>query len=211
MNDINPSVPSLKSLLIATASATVLASAILTTAVLPAEYGIDPTGLGKILGLTALSSAQTKAASQPLAITCPALPQQVAETGGQDQKQAVKQATGSTEATQKPPKPQWQDTVKILVPAGEGLEYKFHLVKGAFLEYSWMTDGAKLYFDFHGEPQGDKTGYFKSFKESTDSRSSGTLTAPFEGPHGWYWENKSSSPVTIILNTKGSYRVLGLM
>ncbi|WAK00284.1 hypothetical protein [Methylobacter sp. YRD-M1] len=85
------------------------------------------------------------------------------------------------------------------------------MVKGASLEYSWTTDGAKLYFDFHGEPQGDRTSHFKSFKESTDNRSSGTLTAPFEGPHDWYWENKTSSPVTIILNTKGSYRVLGLM
>jgi hypothetical protein len=211
MNDINPSVPSLKSLLIATASAAVLASAILITAVLPAEYGIDPTGLGKMMGLTALSSVQTKATSQPLAITCPTLPQQVAETSGQDQKQAVKPAAGSTETTQKQPQPQWQDSVKIRVPAGEGLEYKFHLVKGASLEYSWATDGAKLYFDFHGEPLGDKTGYFKSFKESTDNQSSGTLTAPFEGPHGWYWENKTSSPVTIILNTKGSYRILGIM
>jgi len=210
MNDINPPVQSLKSLIIASAFATLLASLILISAVLPAEYGIDPTGLGKIMGLTVLS-AQTKATNQPLAITCPVLPPQAAEVSSQDQKQATNQATGSTKTTQKQPQPQWQDSVKIRVPAGEGLEYKFHLVKGASLEYSWATDGAKLYFDFHGEPQGDKTGYFKSFKESTDNQSSGTLTAPFEGPHGWYWENKTRSPVTILLNTKGSYRILGLM
>ena len=207
MNNINPPVPSLKSLIIATAFATLLATAILISAVLPAEYGIDPTGLGKMMGLTALS-AQTKAMSQPLAIT---MPSQAAEISSQDQKQAAIESTGSTETTQKQPQPLWQDSVKITVPAGEGLEYKFHLVKGAALEYSWATDGAKLYFDFHGEPKGDKTGYFKSFKESIDNQSNGTLTAPFEGPHGWYWENKTQSPVTIILNTKGSYRILGLM
>jgi len=210
MNDINPPVQSLKSLIIATASATLLATLILISAVLPAEYGIDPTGLGKMMGLTALS-AQTKAASQSLAITCPVLPPQPAEISGQDQNHTVNKSTGSTETAKKEQLPQWQDSVKIMVPAGEGLEYKFHLAKGASLEYSWATDGAKLYFDFHGEPQGDKTGYFKSFKESTDNQANGTLTAPFEGPHGWYWENKTRSPVTIILNTKGSYRILGLL
>lgn len=210
MNDINPSVQSLKSLIIATAFAMLFATLILISAVLPAEYGIDPTGLGKMMGLTALS-AQTKAASQPLAITCPVLPPQPAETTCPDQKDVTNKLTSSTENTQKEQLPQWQDSVKIMVPAGEGLEYKFHLMKGASLEYSWATDGAKLYFDFHGEPKGDKTGYFKSFKESTDNQSSGSLTAPFEGPHGWYWENKTRSPVTIILNTKGSYRILGLM
>jgi len=210
MNNINPPVQSLKSLIIATAFAMLLAALILISAVLPAEYGIDPTGMGKMMGLTALS-AQTKATSQPLAITCPVLPPQPAEISGQDQKQATNQSTGSTETATKEQRPQWQDSVKIMIPAGKGLEYKFHLVKGASLEYSWATDGAKLYFDFHGEPQGDKTGYFKSFKESTDNQANGTLTAPFEGPHGWYWENKTRSPVTIILNTKGSYRILGLM
>ena len=91
MNDINPPVPSLKSLIIASIFATLLASLILISAVLPAEYGIDPTGLGKMMGLTALS-AQTKATSQPLAITCPVLPPQAAEVSSQDQKQAANQA-----------------------------------------------------------------------------------------------------------------------
>lgn len=195
MNDINPPVPSLKSLIVASAFATLLAALILISAVLPAEYGFDPTGLGKIMGLTALASP-TKGSSQPLAITCPVLPTQLAAINDLDHKESL---------------PQWQDSVKIIVPAGSGLEYKFHLEKDASLQYSWATDGAKLYFDFHGEPQGDKTGYFKSFKESNDNQSSGSLTAPFEGAHGWYWENKTRSPITILLNTKGSYRILGLM
>ncbi|MDO9170107.1 MAG: hypothetical protein Q7U18_13605 [Methylobacter sp.] len=199
MTHINPPVQSLKSLIIASAFALLLAVIILLSAVLPAEYGIDPTGMGKMMGLSALS-APTKDGNKALAITCPVLPPQT-----------INQAAGSTETIQKETLPQWQDSVKIIVPAGEGLEYKFHLVKGATLDYSWTTDGAKLYFDFHGEPKGDKTGFFKSFKESTDNQSNGTLTAPFEGSHGWYWENKTRSPVAIILNTKGSYRILGLL
>jgi hypothetical protein len=194
MYDTNPPVQSLKSLLIASVFATLLAGLILITTVLPAEYGIDPTGFGRLTGLTALS-AQTTANTQPQAIAC-------VETN----------STGKlTQTDNQPPATQWQDTVKILVPAGKGLEYKFHLQKGATLEYAWTTDGAGLYFDFHGEPQGDKTGYFKSYQETTDSQANGSLVAPFEGSHGWYWENKTDSPVTVVLNTKGAYRILGLM
>src|SRR6185503_18083296 len=48
--------PSPKSrILIATALAAIVAAIILVVAVLPAEYGIDPLGTGKALGLTALS------------------------------------------------------------------------------------------------------------------------------------------------------------
>jgi hypothetical protein len=78
------------------------------------------------------------------------------------------------------------------------------------LEYAWKTGGTDLFFDFHGEPAGDKTGYFKSFKESTDKQASGFLTAPFEGPHGWYWKNNSPSPVTVELKVKGDYKRLDI-
>lgn len=190
MQDSNPPVQSLKALTIASLSATLLAGIVLVTAVLPAEYGIDPTGFGEMTGLINLSSTSKTASAAPG--VCP-------------EPQAAISAAQPAAASQ------WQDTVKIVVPAGEGLEYKFHLVKGAALEYSWTTNGTALYFDFHGEPQGDKTGYFKSYKETTDSQSSGSLSAPFEGSHGWYWENKSGAPVTVVLNTKGAYRILGLM
>ena len=100
---------------------------------------------------------------------------------------------------------QWKDFINVEIPARGEKEYKFHLTKGATLDYSWETDGEKLFFDFHGEPTGDKTGYFKSFKKSTRSRSTGSLTSEFDGTHGWYWKNNSSSPVIIKLKTKGEY------
>ena len=62
-----------------------------------------------------------------------------------------------------------------------------------------------MFFDFHGEPDGDATGYFESFKKETNSTSSGKHTATFDGTHGWYWKNKTTSPVTIVLNVTGTY------
>jgi hypothetical protein len=103
---------------------------------------------------------------------------------------------------------QWKDSITITIPARSGKEYKLQLAKDATFEYSWKTDSEKLFYDFHGEPKGDKTGYFESFKKSTDSQARGSLTAPFEGTIGWYWRNNSPSPVNVALQTKGSYQII---
>ena len=104
----------------------------------------------------------------------------------------------------------WKDVMTISIPARGDKEYKLHLDKGATFEYAWATEGKDLFFDFHGEPKGDTSGYFKSFKKHTSSQESGSLTASFEGTHGWYWKNNTQSPVIIVLKTKGSYRLPNL-
>jgi hypothetical protein len=114
-------------------------------------------------------------------------------------------AAGNPEVTQQSG---WKDIISITIPAKGDKEYKFHLVKGATLEYVWQTNGAELFFDFHGEPAGDTTGYFKSFKKSKDSQSNGSLITSFAGTHGWYWKNNSSLPVLITLKSKGEYQLL---
>lgn len=114
-------------------------------------------------------------------------------------------STGLPEITLSAP---WQDSITVTIPANGGKEYKFYLEKGALIEYAWKADSRPLYYDFHGEPAGDTTGYFKSFKESTGSQGSGSLTAPFEGTIGWYWENKGPTPVNITLQARGSYQLI---
>ncbi len=102
----------------------------------------------------------------------------------------------------------WQDSISIIIPARGDKEYKLHISNGKQFEYEWNTEGEPLFFDFHGEPKGDKTGFFQSYKRSTDSAFTGSLTAPFEGTHGWYWKNNSLSPVNITLNIKGEYQLI---
>lgn len=180
---MNNSVPvqSLRTLMISLVAAFFVAFFILVTVVGPAEFGYDPTGLGQSMGLTVLAEPSQQATKA--VFSCPAGEQSV----------------------------NWSDIVVITVPAASGLEYKFHLEQNAELVYAWATDGSMLYFDFHGEPSGDTTGYFKRFKEATNSRSEGVLTVPFTGIHGWYWENKTKAPIQVTLKTKGQYRVNGLM
>lgn len=104
----------------------------------------------------------------------------------------------------------WKDVIAIIIPASSDKEYKLQLAKGATFEYSWQTDKGMLFFDFHGEPKGDTTEYFKSFNKDTNSQSNGSLTAIFEGTHGWYWKNNNPYPVNITLNLNGEYQRLDL-
>jgi hypothetical protein len=104
----------------------------------------------------------------------------------------------------------WTDVITVIIPARGDKEYKLQLAKGATFEYKWQTDKGALFFDFHGEPKGDTTGYFKSFKKQTSSQSSGFLTTIFAGTHGWYWKNNHSFPISIILKVKGEYKRLDL-
>ena len=120
-------------------------------------------------------------------------------------KEDVTQAAQKSDATVKAA---WKDVITIIIPARGDKEYKLFFEKDNTFEYSWETRGVKLFYDFHGEPKGDKTGYFKSFKKSTASESSGTLTTLFEGTHGWYWKNNTSSAVNVTLKVNGEYQRL---
>ena len=103
-----------------------------------------------------------------------------------------------------------QDVIEVVVPVGKGIEYKFHMQQYKKMNYEWLTDGEPLYFDLHGEPEGDTTGYFESYAIATLSEIKGSFTSPFTGSHGWYWKNTSDKPVAIQLMVEGQYTVIGL-
>ncbi|MFB2644457.1 hypothetical protein ACE02D_19440 [Shewanella bicestrii] len=169
---------STKTLVKASVSATVVAAIALVTFILPAEYNIDPTGLGQKLGLTSIAQAAEADGT-------------VAVTGTQ---------ASNTEF----------QTIEVVVPAGRGVEYKFAMTQYAKMTYEWITDGDALYFDLHGEPKGDTTGYFESYTIATSNEMKGSFTAPFAGSHGWYWKNKTDKPIAVQLQVKGQYEVIGL-
>jgi predicted lipoprotein with Yx(FWY)xxD motif len=105
---------------------------------------------------------------------------------------------------------QGQQVIEVTVPAGKGIEYKFQMAQHEKMTYEWLTDGEPLYFDLHGEPQGDTTGYFESYAIATLSKMKGSFTSPFDGSHGWYWKNNSDQAVAIQLIVEGQYEVIGL-
>ena len=103
-------------------------------------------------------------------------------------------------------KSNWKDVIIVIIPAQGEKEYKLQVDKGASFEYSWETDKGVLFFDLHGEPTGDTTGYFKTFEKNINKKANGSLTTVFKGTHGWYWKNYNTFPVSITLNVRGEYQ-----
>ena len=162
------------------------AGLILVMFVLPAEYGVDPLGVGARVGLVELGAV-----------------------GQQVQKLNDATATGTAQATLIVPQERAfkSETVEFKVAAREGMEYKYRLDKGESLLFSWKTTGPVSY-EFHAEPDGAPRGYAQSYeKGDAKSEASGTLTAPFPGIHGWYWENKSDKEITVTLTSAGFYNL----
>jgi hypothetical protein len=68
----------------------------------------------------------------------------------------------------------------------------------------WTANGGNVNYDLHGSPKGGgkETSYKKGREVASDS---GTLTAAYDGSHGWFWRNRGSRDVTITLKTNGAY------
>lgn len=167
--------PDKKTLWEATGIAAAVAFAVLLLFILPAEYGVDPTGFGDAIGIKEIAAPSDAGPSVH---------------GIEDE-------------------PFRTDAIDVVIPPRSGLEYKFSMNQGSGLVYSWNAT-APLYFDFHGEPAGDTTGYFESYEVDTRNTGDGSFNAPFEGTHGWYWRNDSSQSVTVTLTTAGHYEVVGV-
>ncbi len=180
--------PEQHSLLKSCLLATVIAFLVLILFILPAEYNIDPTGFGSQLGLTQLAQQHQR--------DTPSTDKEPIKHSSLEQKTVLAAVR--------------QDSVEVIVPAHQGIEYKFYLEKNQTMTYQWATNGAALYLDLHGEPDGDTTGYYESYSIATVKEMSGQFTTPFTGVHGWYWKNSTNKDVKVTLNSKGPYKVLGL-
>jgi hypothetical protein len=212
---VQDNVPSVRSLVIATAIALVAAGAILVAFVLPAEYGIDPLGTGRAAGLTDLAKATGEPAKPATAErSAPGSPAEPVKTIINP---VLVTVPGSDAPTMKDTfiaqRDRFQfDSREITLEPGEGMEIKYDMKKGAGLVYSWATS-APVSFEFHGEPDikpagKEGTDYYESYelddKKGRD-QSHGTFVAPSTGIHGWFWENKSDKPVTLTLTSAGFF------
>ena len=168
-------------------AALLAAGLILVMFVLPAEYGVDPLGTGARLGLVQLGVTGQQVAALNAA----------ASAGGTGQ--------GAIVVAQE--RPFHDETVDFKLAPHEGMEYKYRLDKGAALLYSWSAT-APVNYELHAEPDGAPRGYAQSYeKRPSINQASGTLTAPFSGIHGWYWENSGSQEITVSLRTAGFYPI----
>ena len=176
--------PSGKSLFKATIAAVIVAAIVLVAVVLPAEYGIDPLGTGRALGLDDLYNAKAQVAAEAAA------PAEIApREGGPLSPQFVNFRV---------------DTREIVVPPNTGMEFKYDLDKGASMIYEWKADNF-LDFDFHTEKANTRPVVSDSYEKGEGVQKRGGYTAQYDGIHGWYWNNTTDKPVTIALRAAGFF------
>ncbi|UJF21117.1 hypothetical protein [Shewanella sp. OMA3-2] len=206
---INIQVQSTATLIKASISAVVIGIIVLVIAILPAEYNIDPTGIGAALGLTEIAQASESKAIKSSTDNVNIIEKVSVEQMSIENLVILNAPTVAEIAQTRQLAGIRSDVIDIVIPANKGLEYKLLVNEHGHFEYEWKTDGNALYFDFHGEPQGDTSGYYESYAITTATEMKGSLTTPFAGNHGWYWKNTTNEPVTVTLNTKGTYKIKG--
>lgn len=192
--------PSSAKLIKSTMVAMVLAAVILITAVLPAEYGIDPTGVGNMLGLTHMGEIKVSLATEAAA--------EVAAVNAV-KKEVVKVSEPVTPAIIEvakvdPPKVMMSDSITVSLKPNQGREVKVAMLKGGKVSYKWSTSNGRANFDVHGDSKKHQIDYFNYSKGSLES-DTGVLEAEFDGKHGWFWRNRSGGTMTITLEVEGEF------
>ncbi len=192
--------PSTARLIKSTVLAAGAALAILITVVLPAEYGVDPTRIGNVLGLTEMGEIKTQLADEAEQDRQKAMEAQGKSSRLNDflnlfVSPAHAQSQGNTQA--------WTETLSFTLSPGEGTEIKLVMKENAKAQFLWTVDGGKVNYDLHGDGGGKSLSYKKGRGVASDE---GTLDAAFTGNHGWFWRSRNREDVTVTLNIRGDFQ-----
>ncbi|WP_428527964.1 transmembrane anchor protein [Roseibium sp.] len=169
------------------------AAAIGVMVYLPAEYGIDPTGVGSVLGLTEMGEIKQQLAKEAA--------EDEKLHGSQDSSSLIDGVLGLFVSTAQA-QDAWKDVVTFTLEPGAYTEIKATMEKGATLTYAWMADGGRINFDLHAHAGGENVTYEKGRGETSGA---GSFETPFAGDHGWFWRNRDKSAVTVTLQLRGDY------
>lgn len=204
--------PARGTLLKSAAIALVAAVVVTVLFVMPAEYGVDPTGVGAKLGLLDLAAVdddheeeqeeEHDDAPRIFTGTYPAKPEADEFDYFEPDVLGEPFSLGHTS-------PYRETVVTIDLDVSEQVEYKAIMQQGDAIVYTWSVDAGTVYTDFHADPgedaEGYPEGYFIRYRESETPQDSGSLVAPFDGNHGWFWLNIEEQPIKITLRVAGYY------
>ena len=196
--------PTTTQLIRSTIIAAVSGVAILVTVILPAEYAIDPTGVGDVLGLQEMGEIRQQ------------LEQEAAEdehhsalpTTPRPQKERVDEWLSKIAgllipaAAAQTPDTGWTDEVTFTLTPGEGTEVKLTMKEGGIATYAWTAENGRINYDLHAHAGGQNAAYGKGRGKTEDA---GSFTAEFDGDHGWFFRNRDQQNVTVTLRLSGQY------
>ncbi|AJB47379.1 MULTISPECIES: hypothetical protein [Gammaproteobacteria] len=193
--------PSSKKLIKSTAIAAVSAVIVLVTCVMPAEYAIDPTGMGKVLGLTKMGEIKQSLTEESenginAAQAVNSVEQISVETSTQtatDNAQMIMPAIN-------------KESISIELKPGQATEVKLTMPQSASVNFDWKAVGGGLNYDTHGDPVNAPKGFYHGYgKGKNETTQQGVLKAAFDGKHGWFWRNRTENPVTVTLLVEGQF------
>ena len=188
--------PSLKQLRRSTIIAVAAAITMLITVVLPAEYGIDPTGIGRSIGLTEMGEIKTELRNE--AEQDHRLP---AANG--EQSSVLQSILGLlVSSAQAEAIDNWDNEIEFALAPGETYEVKLTMNAGDRASYLMTVTGGRVNFDLHGHGNGQSVTYEKG---RGSHGTEGEFVAAFPGGHGWFWRNRDKQEVTVGLKLKGNY------
>ena len=178
------------------------AAVIAVTVYLPAEYGIDPTGLGRVTGLTEMGEIKVQLAAEAEADRL------LDEQRGQDQSSSVLDSMlglfiGTAHAQEA--QDIWTDTVTFTLEPGDTAEIKLTMAAGDVAEHAWTATGGRVNFDLHAHNGGESIDYERG-SGATDGE--GSIEAPFAGNLGWFWRNRDSTPIDMTIQVRGDYSAI---
>lgn len=161
---------------------------------LPAEYGIDPTGVGNVLGLTEMGEIKQELARE-------AAEDELIHGGGDQSSSLVDDIfglfAGAAHAQEA-----WTDTITFTLSPDASTEIKLVMAAADVAEYLWVAEGGRVNFDLHAHGDGQSVDYDRG-RGATDG--AGSIEAPFPGEHGWFWRNRDNADVTVTLQLRGAY------
>ena len=190
-----------------TLSAVIMTVLIVFIVILPAEYHIDPTGIGAKLGLTQLNKQEAETTSnEPKQLTL------IDNVGGNQQYLPITMpekgdpiALPNPDVFQKRQVPPNTIQRVINLKPGEQTETKMLMQAGQSINFSWSVEQASMYVDFHGHEPDEELIFVRYEELDFGKEGHGSLSAPFSGEHGWLWVNLEEVPVQITININGYY------
>ena len=203
--------PSTRQLLRSTFIAIATAIVLLVTTVLPGEYGIDPTGIGRLLGLTEMGEIKEQLSHE--AEEDRLKDSQAAPAGGKRsgligtvlaELFLAKPAAASVQLAQAK-----VGEYTLTLKPGEGAEVKLEMRKGAKVSFEWKAAGGGVNYDTHGDPYDAPRDFYHGYgKGRASPGEKGVLEAAFDGHHGWFWRNRTGKDVTVTLRVEGEFIAL---
>ena len=200
--------PTTKQLIRSTLIALSTAIVLLVTVILPAEYAIDPTGVGRVLGLREMGEIKVQLeqeAAEDAARTRVLVATKVESEAPKTVTKAnepVEESIGSVAVSNQIEEPVWRDRKIISLEPGQGAEVKLVMNKGQVAQYEWRSKGGPVNHDTHGDGNGQSISYEKGRGVPGGE---GELVAAFDGSHGWFFRNRNKGKVMVILKTNGDY------